>query len=68
MSHIPYYGQQATISKIEYNKFTDEYFIVIPDDIAERLHLKAGDTLDWIIDGKRIIITKKLIESDSLND
>jgi bifunctional DNA-binding transcriptional regulator/antitoxin component of YhaV-PrlF toxin-antitoxin module len=40
-------------SRVEYNKFADEHFITIPDDIIELLNLEVGDILEWtIIEGK----------------
>ena len=57
MSHIPYYGQ--TDNRVEYNSFTDEYYITIPDDVIERLKLVPGDTLQWTIESAGVRLTKK---------
>ncbi len=49
------------ISRIEHNKFTDEYFITIPDDIVEALELEVGDTLEWkLLANGSVAISKKL--------
>lgn len=58
MSHIPYYGQ--TDNRVEYNSFTDEYFITIPDDIIEYLQLVPGDTLQWTIEDSGVCLTKNV--------
>lgn len=60
MSHIPYYGQESAKSRVEYNKFTDEHYIVIPDDIVEALQLEAGDTLEWELTPSGMLLTKKI--------
>jgi bifunctional DNA-binding transcriptional regulator/antitoxin component of YhaV-PrlF toxin-antitoxin module len=40
-------------SRVEYNRFEDEHFITIPDDLIELLKLEVGDILEWtIIEGK----------------
>jgi hypothetical protein len=57
MSHIPYYGQ--TENRVEYNSFTDEYYITIPDDVIEHLQLVPGDTLHWAIESTGVRLTKK---------
>ena len=57
MSHIPYYGE--TGNRVEYNSFTDEYYITIPDDIIELLSLVPGDTLQWTIESAGVRLTKK---------
>ena len=69
MSHVPYYGQTEAnptnrsetyeISTVTYNSFTDEYFIVIPDDVIEFLKLVPGDTLTWSIKDEKVYIEKK---------
>ena len=46
-------------SRVEYNKFTDEYFITIPDDVVEALQLEPGDILVWSIDEDRVVLTKQ---------
>ncbi|NDC22295.1 AbrB/MazE/SpoVT family DNA-binding domain-containing protein [bacterium] len=46
-------------SRIEYNKFVDEYFITIPDDIIELLKLEAGDILEWTIESDRVYLAKR---------
>lgn len=50
------------ISRVEYNKFTDEYCITIPDDIVEALGLETGDTLLWTLseDRSSVYLTKKV--------
>jgi bifunctional DNA-binding transcriptional regulator/antitoxin component of YhaV-PrlF toxin-antitoxin module len=57
MSHIPYYGQ--TENRVEYNSFTDEYYITIPDDIIEHLNLVPGDVLVWTIAEGKVYIAKR---------
>lgn len=57
MSHIPYYGQNE--NRVEYNAFTDEYFITIPDDVIEHLKLVPGDILHWSVEPTGILLTKK---------
>ena len=47
------------ISRVEYNKFTNEYFITVPDDIIEALGLEAGDQLVWEVVGDKIFVSKK---------
>lgn len=46
-------------SIVQYDSFSDEYFIVIPDDIVDMLHLAPGDTLIWEIQGDKVFITKQ---------
>jgi hypothetical protein len=57
MSHIPYYGQAE--NRIEYNKFTDEHFITIPDDIIQLLKLESGDVLVWTLNEGKVYIAKR---------
>ena len=57
MSHLPYYGQ--TENRVEYNAFSDEYFITIPDDIVEKLGLKPGDVLEWCVETTGVRLVKK---------
>lgn len=58
MSHIPYYGQVE--NRVQYNAFTDEYYITIPDDIIEHLQLVPGDTLLWTIEASGVRLTKNV--------
>ncbi len=37
---------------------TEDYFIEIPEELCKELGWKEGDTIDWQIDNKGIIITK----------
>lgn len=46
-------------SIVEYNKFSDEYFITLPDDIVQSLQLAAGDTLEWFVENNKVYLTKK---------
>lgn len=46
-------------SRVEYNKFADEYFITIPDDIIQLLDLKFGDVLVWTIDEGKVYLAKR---------
>lgn len=46
-------------TRIEYNKFTDEHFITIPDDVIELLELKMGDILVWSIETNRVCLKKR---------
>lgn len=48
-----------TTSILQYNPFSDEYFIVIPDDIVELLNLSPGDTITWEIQDDKVFVTKK---------
>lgn len=50
-------------SRVEYNKFSDEYFITIPDDIVESLQLEPGDLLEWRIEGDRVFLQKVIQEA-----
>lgn len=63
MSHIPYYKQESVKTRVEHNKFTDEYFIVIPDDIIQLLNLITGDTIAWSEDSNKVLFGK-----ETLND
>ena len=57
MSHIPYYGE--TGNRVEYDSFTDEYYIIIPDDVIEYLKLVPGDTLVWRLDKGKVYLAKR---------
>ena len=46
-------------SVVRYNKFADEHFITIPDDIVTALDLKAGDTLTWTIKDGKVYLSKQ---------
>jgi len=62
MSHIPYYAQSegnTMQSRIEYNKFSDEHFITIPDDILQLLNLSVGDVLVWTVEEGKVYIAKR---------
>lgn len=61
MSHIPYYNQEGykLQSRVEYNKFSDEHFITIPDDIIQLLNLEAGDVLVWTVEEGKVYLAKR---------
>ena len=61
MTHIPYYNQReySMQSTVEHNKFTDEYFITLPDKIIESLQLVPGDVLEWAIVDGQVFVSKK---------
>jgi hypothetical protein len=61
MSHIPYYDQKGynMHSRIEYNRFEDEHFITIPDDLIELLKLEVGDILEWTISEDKVYLAKR---------
>lgn len=50
------------ISRVEYNKFTDEFYITIPDDIVELLALEPDDILVWSIDDTNNVYLAKQIK------
>lgn len=43
---------------IKYNSFTDEFYIVIPDDLIEELQLQSGDKVNIDIDNKEALFEK----------
>lgn len=47
------------ITRVEYNSFSDEYYLILPDDLVEQLSLKTGDTLVWSIEGDKVYLSKK---------
>lgn len=61
MSHIPYYNQDghSMHSRIEYNRFEDEHFITLPDDIIQLLNLEPGDVLVWTLEKDKVYLAKR---------
>jgi hypothetical protein len=61
MSHIPYYNQEGynMHARVEYNRFSDEHFITIPDDIIQLLGLEPGDVLVWTVEKDKVYIAKR---------
>lgn len=55
-------------SVVRYNKFADEHFITIPDDIVIALDLKAGDTLTWTIKDGKVYLSKQEKKLRKCND
>lgn len=49
-------------STVRYNKFADEYFITIPDDVVTALDLKEGDTLIWTIEDGKVYLSKEKVK------
>ena len=46
-------------SRVEYNKFADEHFMTIPDDIIQLLNLEVGDVLVWTINEDKVYLAKR---------
>jgi bifunctional DNA-binding transcriptional regulator/antitoxin component of YhaV-PrlF toxin-antitoxin module len=46
------------IMEIEYDPELDEYFIVIPDSMAQRLEWEEGDMLEYELDDEVLRIFK----------
>jgi hypothetical protein len=61
MSHIPYYNQEGynMHARVEYNRFSDEHFITIPDDIIQLLNLEPGDVLVWTVEKDKVYLAKR---------
>ena len=61
MSHIPYYNQDrhSMHARVEYNRFEDEHFITLPDDIIQLLKLEAGDILEWTLSEGKVYLAKR---------
>ena len=45
-------------SKVEVDSETDEYFIILPQELMEKMGIKVGDELEWIIEGDDIRLRK----------
>ena len=41
VSNMPY------TLKVEQNGTTDEYYIILPEDLLEKMKWKTGDSIDW---------------------
>lgn len=46
--------------KVEYNKNSDEYYIILPPKLLEELKWKEGDNLKWHINKDGTISIKKI--------
>lgn len=46
------------ITEVKQYADTEDYFIEIPEELCKELGWKEGDTIDWQIDDKGIIISK----------
>jgi bifunctional DNA-binding transcriptional regulator/antitoxin component of YhaV-PrlF toxin-antitoxin module len=46
-------------SRIEYNRFEDEHFITLPDDIIQLLNLEPGDVLVWTLEKDKVYLAKR---------
>jgi antitoxin component of MazEF toxin-antitoxin module len=44
---------------VDYDEFTDDLVISIPDKVFELAGLKEGDTIVWSVDGNSVTIKKK---------
>lgn len=47
-----------SIVEVEYNEELDEYFIVIPESMAERLEWEEGDMLEYELEDEVLRIFK----------
>jgi bifunctional DNA-binding transcriptional regulator/antitoxin component of YhaV-PrlF toxin-antitoxin module len=45
-------------AQIEYDKFHDEYYLVIPEDMMDELGWELGDTLVWTIYENKVSLRK----------
>lgn len=46
--------------KVEYNENTDEYFIILPSSLLEKMNWKKGDNIKWVLKKDNSIILKKV--------
>ena len=46
------------ITEVKQYADTEDYYIEIPEELCKELGWKEGDTIDWQIDDKGIILTK----------
>jgi hypothetical protein len=46
-------------ARVEYNRFEDEHFITLPDDIIQLLKLEAGDILEWTLSEGKVYLAKR---------
>ena len=46
-------------SRVEYNRFEDEHFITLPDDIIQLLNLEPGDILEWTVTEDKVYLAKR---------
>lgn len=41
-----------------------EYFFILPDELVEKLGWDIGDTIEWVIEGSSVILSKKANNND----
>lgn len=44
--------------KVEYNKNTDEYYIILPEDLLTKMNWKEGDKIKWTKKKDSFLLTK----------
>lgn len=55
------------VSRVQYNKDSQEYFIEIPEEITEGLGWKENDILEFEIKDKEVIITCAYVYSKEVD-
>jgi antitoxin component of MazEF toxin-antitoxin module len=42
-----------------------DFFFIIPDDLIQELGWDIGDTIEWVIEGNSVILSKKANNNDN---
>ncbi|NBW58320.1 AbrB/MazE/SpoVT family DNA-binding domain-containing protein [bacterium] len=45
--------------KVEQNEITEEYYVILPEQLLKKLNWKPGDTISWHIKKDGSIFVKK---------
>jgi bifunctional DNA-binding transcriptional regulator/antitoxin component of YhaV-PrlF toxin-antitoxin module len=46
---------QAKLEQVD-----DEYFVILPVELMEKMDIKEGDSLTWVIEGDNITLRKNI--------
>jgi bifunctional DNA-binding transcriptional regulator/antitoxin component of YhaV-PrlF toxin-antitoxin module len=55
---------------VEYNEDFDEYYVVLPEELVERLAWEEGDVVEWLINKDGTVLVERVDEfyGDEEND
>lgn len=48
--------------KVEHNELTDEYYIILPNELLTRMGWSEGDKIEWKIKNNNSFVLKKIKE------
>lgn len=52
-------GYVSTMQVIQRSNNTRQYYLICPAPLAEALEIQKGESIEWVVENKRILILKR---------